>query len=130
MAAIYRPSDAISLLRPRLLLPRTRRAALSTTRPTLAGPSTSPPRPPPPPPPPRKSITLTGDTGQVRWSDLSPGEKAVRTAQQSANLVVVVVGVLATVRISLPSRIAARAHHANAGRRRLLPLCRCRVALV
>ncbi|KAH7070981.1 TIM21-domain-containing protein [Paraphoma chrysanthemicola] len=102
MTAIYRPIEAIALLRPSFLLPRIQptstrktalgRAAFSTSRNAQATHSSSPG----PPPPPRKSITLTGDSGQVRWSDLSPGEKVVRTTQQSFNLVVVVVGVLAT----------------------------------
>lgn len=106
MAATYKPSEAIAHLRPSFLLPRippcaTRRAqlaraAFSTSRPAHA--THSSPTPTPPTPPPRKSITLTGDTGRVRWSELSPGEKAVRTTQQSANLVVVLVGIVATVR--------------------------------
>ncbi|OAL47815.1 TIM21-domain-containing protein [Pyrenochaeta sp. DS3sAY3a] len=109
MTSLYRPIEAISLLRPSLLLPRiqpssarkahaSRSAPFSTTRiPQATHGSTSPP---PNAGPQRKSITLTGDTGQVRWSDLSPGEKAVRTTQQSFNLVVVVVGVVATITIS------------------------------
>lgn len=108
MTSLYRPIEAISLLRPSLLLPRiqpsparkahaSRSAPFSTTRtPQATHGSTSPP---PNAGPQRKSITLTGDTGQVRWSDLSPGEKAVRTTQQSFNLVVVVVGVVATVHL-------------------------------
>jgi import inner membrane translocase subunit TIM21 len=99
MAAIYKPTEAISLLRPSLLLPRIQpasarraRAAFSTSRPAQSTPSSTPP-----PPPPRRSITLTGDTGRVRWTELSPGEKVVRTTQQSFNLVVVAVGVIATV---------------------------------
>jgi hypothetical protein len=104
MTAIYKPSEAIALLRPSFLLPRIQpcssrrthlgRTAFSTTRNAQATHSSTPN---PPPGPQRKSITLTGDTGQVRWSDLSPGEKAVRTTQQSVNLVVVLVGILATV---------------------------------
>ncbi|KAF1913353.1 TIM21-domain-containing protein [Ampelomyces quisqualis] len=99
MTALYRPCEAIARLRPSLRLPRTRiqprlgRTAFSTTRNARATHSSTPT---PPPGPQRKSITLTGDTGQVRWSDLSPGEKAVRTTQQSVNLLVVLVGVLAT----------------------------------
>ncbi|KAH9876807.1 hypothetical protein IAQ61_002168 [Plenodomus lingam] len=116
MTAIYRPTEAISLLRPCFLLPRiqpsarprrhTGRATLSSTCNAQAthsssssgggGSSSASPSSTPPPPPPRKSITLTGDTGQVRWSDLSPGEKVVRTTQQSVNLVVVLVGIVAT----------------------------------
>jgi hypothetical protein len=104
MTAIYRPTEAIALLRPSFLLPRiqppshrraqTGRPAFSTTRNVQATHSSTNT---PSPHPTRKSITLTGDTGQVRWSDLSPGEKAVRTTQQSVNLIVVLVGVIATV---------------------------------
>ncbi|KAH3915647.1 hypothetical protein HBH56_077700 [Parastagonospora nodorum] len=103
MAAIYKPSEAIALLRPSFILPRIRptstrkaslaRATFTTSRNAQATHSSTPNSPPGPQ---RKSITLTGDTGQVRWSDLSPGEKAVRTTQQSFNLVIVLVGVLAT----------------------------------
>jgi import inner membrane translocase subunit TIM21 len=99
MAAVYRPTEAISLFRASLVLPRIQpasarraRAAFSTSRPAHSTPSSTPP-----PPPPRRSITLTGDTGRVRWTELSPGEKVVRTTQQSFNLVVVAVGVIATV---------------------------------
>lgn len=103
MTALYKPTEAISLLRPSLLLPRiqpssTRRAragvAFSTTRNAQATPSFPGS---PIPGPPRKSITLTGDTGRVRWTELSPGEKVVRTTQQSFNLVVIAIGVIATV---------------------------------
>ncbi|KAF2125168.1 TIM21-domain-containing protein [Dothidotthia symphoricarpi CBS 119687] len=100
MAAVYRPTEVISLLRPSLLLPRIHprrapvgRAAFSASR---NAPATHSSLNTPSAPPPRKSITLTGDTGQVRWSELSPGEKAVRTTQQSFNMVVVVVGIVAT----------------------------------
>lgn len=104
MTTMYRPAEAIALLRPSLLLPRVQRCphrlasahrhAFSTTPSVQAThSSTSSPRPVPQ----RKSITLTGDTGQVRWSELSPGEKAVRTTQQSFHLGIVVVGIIATV---------------------------------
>ncbi|KAI8938395.1 hypothetical protein NX059_004291 [Plenodomus lindquistii] len=109
MTAIYRPSEAISLIRPSFLLPRIHpsahrrphpqppRATLSTTSHTRAThTSSTSPSSTPPPPPPRKSITLSSDTGRVRWSDLSPGEKVVRTTQQSVNLIVVLVGIVAT----------------------------------
>jgi len=103
MAALYKPTEAISLLRPWLLLPRIQpssttrrtRAAFSTTRKTQATEPTFPGSPIPQPS--RKSITLTGDTGRVRWTELSPGEKVVRTTQQSFNLIVVAIGVIATV---------------------------------
>jgi hypothetical protein len=143
MAAIYRPTEAIALLRPSFLLPRIQpcttrrapvgRAAFASTRTSHATHSSTPnpsPPPPQPPQPQRKSITLTGDTGQVRWSDLSPGEKAVRTTQQSFNLVVVVVGILATV--GSPVRPRTRTctwcrediTKMHTGRRRLLSLRR------
>lgn len=102
MAALYKPTEAISLLRPSLLLPRVQpsstrraRAAFSTTRNAPAKEPTFPGTPFPEPT--RKSITLTGDTGRVRWNELSPGEKVVRTTQQSFNLIIVAVGVIATV---------------------------------
>ncbi|CAN9080515.1 hypothetical protein CUC08_Gglean009869 [Alternaria sp. MG1] len=102
MAAIYKPTEAIALLRPTFVLPRIHasqrrahvgRIAFSTTHHAQATHSSTSS---PPPKPQRKSISLTGDTGQVRWSELSPGEKAVRTTQQSFNLVVVLVGIVAT----------------------------------
>jgi import inner membrane translocase subunit TIM21 len=101
MAALYKPTEAISLLRPSLLLPRIQpsstrraRAAFSTT---CNAPAKEPTFPGTPfPEPTRKSITLTGDTGRVRWNELSPGEKVVRTTQQSFNLIIVAVGVIAT----------------------------------
>ncbi|KAF9694265.1 hypothetical protein EKO04_007994 [Ascochyta lentis] len=100
MSALYKPTEAISLLRPSLLLPRVQpsstrraRAAFSTTRNAKATPSFPGS---PAPMPPRKSITLTGDTGRVRWTELSPGEKVVRTTQQSFNFVIVAIGVIAT----------------------------------
>ncbi|KAF1828576.1 TIM21-domain-containing protein [Decorospora gaudefroyi] len=103
MTALYKPSEAIAVLRPSFILPRIQphasrstslgRKALSTTCHVQATHSSTTS---PTPHPHRKSITLTGDTGQVRWSDLSPAEKAVRTTQQSVNLVVVLVGIIAT----------------------------------
>lgn len=109
MAAAYKPTEAIALIRPTFVLPRIRasnrrahigRIAFSTTHHAQAThTSTSSPTPKPQ----RKSISLTGDTGQVRWSDLSPGEKAVRTTQQSFNFVVVLVGIVATVQLPLTS---------------------------
>ncbi|KAF2999899.1 hypothetical protein E8E13_008514 [Curvularia kusanoi] len=101
MTALYKPTEAISLLRPSLLLPRIQpasarrpRAAFSTTRRTQATEPTFPGSPIPQPT--RKSITLTGDTGRVHWNQLSPGEKIVRTTQQSFNFVIVAVGIVAT----------------------------------
>lgn len=132
MAAIYKPCEAIALLRPCFILPRIQpsssrrtsplcRNAFSTTRNAQASHSSTPNTPPGPQ---RKSITLTGDTGQVRWSDLSPGEKAVRTTQQSVNLVVVLVGVLATVSSNTQKHNRNADTNSYAGWRRLLPLLR------
>lgn len=103
MTAIYRPTEAIQHLRPTLLLPRiqprpshrtnvARAALFCTTNSPRAVQSDIPPKAPS-----RRNITLTGDTGQVHWSNLSPAEKAIRTTQQSWNLVVVVVGITATL---------------------------------
>lgn len=44
----------------------------------------------------RKEVTVLGDDGRVRWSDLTRKEKAARTTQQSFNLFVVVAGALLT----------------------------------
>jgi import inner membrane translocase subunit TIM21 len=106
MTAVYRPAAAIALLRPSFLLPRIQPAATRRARARAA--HTSTPHPTTPPQPQRKSITLSGDTGQVRWSDLSPGEKAVRTTQQSVNLAVVAVGIFATVRLCCCAHPAKR----------------------
>ena len=103
MAAVYKPTEAIQLLRPISKRPPSiprrplARAAFSTSRPALASPSSTPP-----PQPTRRSVTVTNDTGAVRWSDLSPGEKASRTVQQSMNLSVVLVGIAMTVRFPPP----------------------------
>lgn len=48
--------------------------------------------------PTRKQITVVSDDGRVRWGDLSTREKAARTTQQSVNFVVVIAGVVMTVR--------------------------------
>lgn len=101
MTALYKPTEAVLLLRPSLLLPRVQpstrgpRAAFSTNRKNQATEPTFPGSPIPQPS--RKSITLTGDTGRVHWNQLSPGEKVVRTTQQSFNFIVVAVGIIATV---------------------------------
>jgi hypothetical protein len=135
MAAIYKPSEAIALLRPSFVLPRIQPS--STRRATLGRKAFSASQnvqathgstPNPSPAPQRKSITLTGDTGQVRWSDLSPVEKAVRTTQQSFNLVVVAFGILATVRLTDFTHISILTHYI--GRRDLLPLLRRLLSLL
>lgn len=45
------------------------------------------------PKPTRKHITITSDTGQVPWTDLSIREKAARGTQQSLNLAIVLLGI-------------------------------------
>jgi len=137
MAAIYKPTEAIALLRPTFVLPRIHasqrrahigRIAFSTTHHAQATHSSTSS---PPPKPQRKSISLTGDTGQVRWSELSPGEKAVRTTQQSFNLVVVLVGIVATVKFPLTPPLSASATLTTyQGRRWLLSLLRCLQSLL
>lgn len=46
----------------------------------------------------RPAVTPFNDDGRVPWSQLSTGEKAARTAQQSFNLGLVLVGLVLTVR--------------------------------
>lgn len=46
----------------------------------------------------RRAITVTSDDGRYAWSELSTGEKAARTTQQSFNFLLVGAGVVATVR--------------------------------
>lgn len=46
----------------------------------------------------RRQVTVANDDGHVRWGDLTTGEKAARSTQQSFNFLVIVAGVLATVR--------------------------------
>ncbi|KAF2662696.1 TIM21-domain-containing protein, partial [Lophiostoma macrostomum CBS 122681] len=102
MTTMYRPAEAIALLRPALraqrIPPSSRvpKAAFTTSRPSHATQSSTTSNPPPPPSPPRKQVTVVNDTGSVRWGELSVGEKAARTTQQSFNLVVVLVGVALT----------------------------------
>lgn len=47
----------------------------------------------------RRAITVTSDDGRYNWSELSTGEKAARTTQQSFNFVFVGAGALGTVRL-------------------------------
>jgi import inner membrane translocase subunit TIM21 len=46
--------------------------------------------------PARRSVTITNDTGRVPWSELSWRERGARTTQQSANLGVVILGIVMT----------------------------------
>ncbi|KAI5366652.1 putative mitochondrial import inner membrane translocase subunit Tim21, tim21 IMS domain superfamily [Septoria linicola] len=41
----------------------------------------------------RRSVTVVNDTGAVPWKDLSVGEKAARTTQQSFNFGIVLLGI-------------------------------------
>ncbi|EMC93639.1 hypothetical protein BAUCODRAFT_45611, partial [Baudoinia panamericana UAMH 10762] len=41
----------------------------------------------------RRAVTVANDTGRIPWSDLSIGEKAARTTQQTFNLGLVLLGV-------------------------------------
>ncbi|KAF2734564.1 import inner membrane translocase subunit tim-21, mitochondrial [Polyplosphaeria fusca] len=102
MASLYRPTEAIQHLRPylRLSYPHasTRVKAFSSSRPanaTQSSTNNSGPNPGTGPVTHRK-VTVVNDDGRVRWSELSVGEKAARTTQQSFNLAIVAVGVLAT----------------------------------
>ncbi|KAF2260748.1 TIM21-domain-containing protein [Lojkania enalia] len=102
MTSVYRPTEAIQLLRPYIRLShvqpsRTRvpRIAFSTSRPAYATHSQSSSNSTPNPIP-RRQVTIANDDGRVHWSDLSVGEKAARTTQQSFNLMIVVVGVCLT----------------------------------
>lgn len=51
-------------------------------------------------PPPRRAVTVVSDTGRVPWKELSVGEKAARTTQQSMNLGIVLLGVGMTVGVA------------------------------
>ncbi len=44
----------------------------------------------------RRAVTVVNDTGRVPWQQLSMGEKAARTTQQTFNVGLVLVGILAT----------------------------------
>ena len=46
----------------------------------------------------RKQITVVNDDGRVQWKDLSRGEKAARTTQQTFNFGLVILGFIMTVR--------------------------------
>ena len=48
------------------------------------------------PGPARRSVTIANDTGRVPWSELSWRERGARTTQQSANLAVVILGLVMT----------------------------------
>lgn len=50
--------------------------------------------------PTRKQISVMSDDGRYKWSELSGKEKIARATQQSFNFVIVIVGVVMTVRDS------------------------------
>ena len=74
----------------------------STLRPLIAarlyatqtglGTSSTAPRPK------RKAVTAFNDDGRVAWGDLSAGEKAARTTQQTFNFGLILLGTVLTVR--------------------------------
>ena len=47
--------------------------------------------------PTRRAVTVTTDDGRYKWSDLTTGEKAARTTQQSFNFLLVAAGLVGTV---------------------------------
>lgn len=58
---------------------------------------------PTPQQPRRKSVTITNDDGRVPWGQLSTGEKAARTTQQTFNFGMIIIGAVLTVRL-FPTR--------------------------
>jgi mitochondrial import inner membrane translocase subunit TIM21 len=52
------------------------------------------------PTPHRRAITVTTDDGRYNWSDLSLGEKAARSTQQSINFLLVAAGLTGTCLVS------------------------------
>jgi hypothetical protein len=50
----------------------------------------------------RRQVTVLNDDGRVNWGDLSGREKAARTTQQTFNFAFVAVGLVLTVRKSIP----------------------------
>jgi import inner membrane translocase subunit TIM21 len=44
----------------------------------------------------RKAVTLASDDGRIPWSELSAGEKMVRSTQQSFNFAIILIGIIAT----------------------------------
>jgi hypothetical protein len=130
MAAVYKPTEAIALLRPVFRHPRMQ-TGKQLHRSFSAAPvahathtSTSTSSPPPPPGPSRRQVTVTNDTGSVRWGELSVGEKVARTTQQSFNFGVVIVGVVMTVLLSLLHMFEFSIANDKTGRCWILPLLR------
>lgn len=107
MGTPYKPLEAIQLLRPTFrtarLPPQARLFSISRASPATHKSTTSS-SPPPPPPPSRRSVTVTNDTGSVKWSDLSVGEKAARTTQQTFNFGIIIAGIVLTVSANRPTQ--------------------------
>lgn len=51
------------------------------------------------PRPKRRNVTVLSDDGRYEWSELSGREKVSRATQQSFNFIVVIAGVVLTVRL-------------------------------
>lgn len=77
--------SALRLTHPTVVQLRCRNASSSTTSSSLPKDAASSSR--------RRAVTIVNDTGAVPWKELSLGEKAARTTQQSFNLGIVLLGV-------------------------------------
>lgn len=53
----------------------------------------------------RKNITVLSDDGRYEWGELSGREKVARATQQSFNFVIVLAGVVLTVRMTSHERL-------------------------
>lgn len=63
--------------------------------------------------PKRRSVTVLSDDGRYAWGDLSGREKVARATQQSFNFVIVIAGVVLTVRSSPLTEILHEQREAN-----------------
>lgn len=77
------------------LLPISQRNSRHQTQ--LRNASTGSSSSPPPQGPTRRAITVTSDDGRYSWSELSRGEKAARSTQQTFNFLLVSAGAVLTV---------------------------------
>lgn len=76
------------------------RPAVTAAAPFNARLATSSALPKDPPVSKRRAVTVINDTGRVPWENLSVGEKAARTTQQTINVGLVVVGLAATIGVA------------------------------
>lgn len=76
------------------------RPAVASAPPLNARLATSSALPKDPPVSKRRAVTVINDTGRVPWENLSIGEKAARTTQQTFNVGLVVVGLAATIGVA------------------------------